>query len=535
MSDSAVLAVPVIPAPVRLTPATGSFRFGGGATVGYGGAALAPLAERFCEDVARRHGIAARAAPAGAGHAAPGITVSLGGDAELAGLPAALGTAPTGTPADERYALTIGGDGITLRAAQPAGAARGLATLQQLIATEAADAGGVRLPALRILDGPRFAWRGLSLDVVRRFFGPGQIRKVIDLLALYKFSVLHLHLTDDQGWRIEAGRPAGAREPDGTFYTDGELRDLVSYATQRFVTLVPEVDTPGHAAALLRLHPELGSGRNLVSYELAPGQMYRSAWLDPRLPATFGVLGEVFAGLAGLFPGPFVHIGGDEPFGMPNDDYTAYVGRLIAAVRGVGKRTMGWQESIRAGADPGHLIQYWISAASLASGGETALPPEAAAAVAANNERSHADIERALASGVPVIASPQSHCYLDVPYAEASADPAQEERRQRVGLRFYPAKTLAASFGWDPAAALGPQAPPGSVAGVEAAAWCETVSDFGDLTFLLLPRLAGVAEKAWGAAGATAWQEHRAALARHGRLWERDDLTFFRAATVDWR
>jgi len=456
MTESAAAAASVIPAPLRLTPATGSFCFGGGATVSYGATALAPLAERFCEDVARRRGVHARAAPAGAGHAAPGIIVSLGSGAGLAGLPAALGADPTGTPADERYALTVGGDGVTLRAAQPAGAARGLASLLQLVATAPADAGGVRLPALRFLDAPRF------------------------------------------------------------------------------VTLVPEVDTPGHAAALVRLRPELGSGRNLVSYELAPGQMYRSAWLDPRVPATFGVLGEVFAGLAGLFPGPFVHIGGDEPFGMPDDAYTTYVGRLIAAVRGVGKRTVSWQESIRAGADPRHLIQYWISAASPASAAEAALPPEAAAAVTANNERSHADIERALAIGVPVIASPQSHCYLDVPYAEASADPAQEERRHRVGLRFYPAQTLAATFGWDPAAALGPQAPPGSVAGVEAAVWCETVGDFGDLTFLLLPRLAGVAEKAWGAAGATSWPEHRAALARHGRLWDQDGLTFFRAATVDW-
>ncbi len=247
------------------------------------------------------------------------------------------------------------------------------------------------------------------------------------------------------------------------------------------------------------------------------------------------MLDEVLGGLAGLFPGPFVHIGGDEPFGMPGDAYTAYVGRLKAAVRGVGKRTIGWQETIRAGADPGDLIQYWISAPSPDSGAEKSLPPEAAAAVTANNARSRADIEQALSHGVPVIASPMSHCYLDVPYADEPADPAQEERRRRVGLRFYPAKTLAASFGWEPAAALGTRAGPGSVAGVEAAVWCETVRDFDDLTFLLLPRLAGVAEKAWGAAGATAWQEHRAALARHGRLWERDGLTFFRAATVDWR
>ena len=236
--------------------------------------------------------------------------------------------------------------------------ARGLASLLQLLATAAPGGGAVSLPALRIRDAPRFAWRGLSVDVVRRFFGAAQIRKVIDLLALYKLNVLHLHLTDDEGWRIEAGRPAAAREPDGTFYTDDELRALVAYAADRFVTLVPEVDTPGHAAALLRLRPELASGRNLAGYRPGPGQRHQNAWLDPGLPATFEVLEEVFAGLAGVFPGPFIHIGGDEPFGMPDDAYAAHVGRLLSTVRGLGRRTIGWQESIRAGADPRHVIQY---------------------------------------------------------------------------------------------------------------------------------------------------------------------------------
>jgi hexosaminidase len=527
--------MPIIPAPQQVTPAAGRFLFGAGARVAYGDAALAPLAGRFCEDLRRRCGARARAVPAGTVAAAHEVTVGLSDDPGLAGLPAPLGLDPAGTGGDERYALTIGEDGVTLRAREPAGVARGLASLLQLIATAAPAAGGaVPLPAARILDAPRFAWRGLTVDVVRTFFGPMQIRKVIDLIALYKLNVLHLHLTDDQGWRIEAGRPDHAREPDGTFYTNDELRALVAYAADRFVTVVPEVDTPGHAAALLRLHPELDSGRNLISYELGPGQAHQSIWLDPGLPATFDVLDTVFAELAGVFPGPFINIGGDEPFGMPDDAYAAYVGRLKPAVRALGKRTMGWQESIRAGADPGHVIQHWISAASPGSGGEVPLPPETAAAVSANAARARADIEQALEHGVPVIVSPQSNCYLDVPYAEASADAAQAERRNRVGLRFYAPKTLSATFDWEPAAALGTGARPGSIAGVGAAVWCETVRDFDDLTFLLLPRLAGTAEKAWGAAGAVRWEEHRAALARHGRLWEQDGLTFFRAETVDW-
>ena len=514
---------PIIPAPARLRLAAGEFRLGPGATIAYRDPILAPLARRFAQDAARRCGIAL---DVGAGGRAPAITIDLGDAPDFAGLPAPLGLHPAGPPRDERYALTVDRSGIRLRAREPAGVARGLTTLLQLIATATAAGDPAPLPALDILDAPRFAWRGLTVDVVRRFFPPAQIRTLIDLAALYKLDVLHLHLTDDQGWRVEAGRPAPMREPDGTFYTDDEVRALVGYAADRFVTLLPEIDTPGHGLALLRLRPELRSGRNLVR----PGQPHQSAWLDPELPATFEVLDAVLAEVAGLFPGPFLHIGGDEPYGMPDQAYGVYVRRLKQAARTLGKRTVGWQESIRAGADPGHVIQYWMDDSSLGIGAEAPVSPEVAARVTANYRRARTDLEQALAHGVPVIVSPQAHCYFDVPYADAPADPGQRDRRDHVGLRSYARQTLAGTFDWEPVAVLGPDARPDHVAGVGAALWCETVRDVDDLTFLLLPRLAGTAEKAWGAAGAVRWPEHRDALARHERLWAQDGLTYFSAA-----
>ena len=303
--------------------------------------------------------------------------IDLGDHPDLAGLPAPLGLDPAGPPRDERYALTVDRSGIKLRAREPAGVARGLTSLLQLIATATATATttAVPLPALDILDAPRFAWRGLTLDLVRRFFPPAQIRTLIDLAALYKLDVLHLHLTDDQGWRVEAGRPVPMREPDGSFYTDDEVRALVAYAAGRFVTLLPEIDTPGHGLALLRLRPELGSGRNLVR----PGQPHQSAWLDPELPATFEVLDAALAELAGLFPGPFGQGGGDEPYGMPDQAYGVYVRRLKQAARALGKRTVGWQESIRAGADPGHVISTGWTPPASASGREAPVAPRVTA------------------------------------------------------------------------------------------------------------------------------------------------------------
>jgi hexosaminidase len=500
-----------------------------GTAVAYAGAGFAAIAERFCSEMARRTGL--RLVPV-AGYpvaGVPSVRIGLAAAGELAGLPAPLGLPPAGDSSpDERYSLAVDADHVAVRAATPAGAARGLTTLTQLLGTAAnGGAGEVVLAGARILDVPRYAWRGLSLDLARTFFTLGEVRRVIDLLALYKLNVLHLHLTDDQSWRLPVGRPAG---PGGAFYSAGDLRALAAYAADRFVTVVPEVDTPGHAAALMGLHPELVTGRNRAGFELPPGQVHRTGWLDPGLPATFELIEEVLAGVAGIFPGAYLHIGGDEPFGMPHDLYVSCVSRVRDVVRSAGRRPLGWQESARAGLGPDDVIQYWLAGVPVPA----SLAPEDRARLDADLAMSRRDLETAVAASAPVIVSPLRHCYLDVPYAEPSADPAQADRQGRAGLRVYAPMTVAETFGWEPAEALGPGRA-GQVAGVEAAIWAETISSFDDLCFLLLPRLPGVAHRAWAGPQAVTWADHRDSLARHGRLWAQDGLTYFRAATVDWR
>ena len=423
-----------------------------------------------------------------------------------------------------------------LCAAEPAGVARGLNTLIQLAATApSASTGEIRVPCARILDAPRYAWRGLSLDVARTFFSVEEIRRVIDLLELYKLNVLHLHLTDDQAWPLALGQPVGGPEPGAPCYRDEDLRDLVTYAADRFVTIVPEVDTPGHTTALLRLRPELRSGRNEVDYGFLPGHPRHAVWLDPELPATFEVMQQVLAGLAAIFPSPYLHIGADEPRGMPDDVYVSYVRRLRHLVRSLGKRPLGWQESARAGLGPDDLVQYWLAGLDLPASVSRQIRAQLDVEVALSRR----DAETIAAASVPVIVSPLGHCYLDVPYAEppvgadADTDAAQEDRHGRLGLPVYAPKTVADSFGWEPADTLGPGRA-AQVAGVEAAIWAETISGFDDLTFLLLPRLAGVAHRAWSVPEASGWAGHRDRLARHGRLWAQDGLTYFRASTVDW-
>jgi hexosaminidase len=519
----------VIPAPARFDSDGGrGFAFRPGTVVAYADPGLAPVAGRFCAQIARRTGL--RLVPVrggGPAPAEPSVTVELAATAELAGLPATAGLSPGGgDPVGERYSLVIEEGQVVVRAAEPAGVARGLTTLLQLVASGTEE---LVVPCTRILDAPRYAWRGLSLDVARTFFTLEEIRRVIDLLELYKLNVLHLHLTDDQAWRLPLGRPAASPEPGAAFYRDEDLRALAGYAADRFVTIVPEIDTPGHTAALLRLRPDLSTGRNEVDYEILPGHKRHAVWLDPELPATFEVMEQVLAGMAAIFPGPYLHIGADEPRGMPDEVYASYVRRLRRLVRILGKRPLGWQESARAGLGPDDVIQLWLTGIDL----PVSVPPQVRAQVEAEVALSRRDAETVAAASIPVIVSPLAHCYLDVPYAEPPADATQADRHGRLGLRVYAPKTVAESFGWEPAEALGPGRA-AQVAGVEAAIWAETISGFDDLSFLLLPRLAGVAHKAWSTPEPAGWPAHRDRLARHGRLWAQDGLTYFRTSSVDW-
>jgi hexosaminidase len=401
--------------------------------------------------------------------------------------PAPVGLVPDPMVADERYTIEFDGDHVRVTAPSPAGEARARATLTQV---------GAEVPRSgRIVDGPRYAWRGLSFDAARHIYPLDELRRVVDLLALYKLNVLHLHLTDDQSWIA---------------YPADDLRSLVAYAAERFVTVVPEIDVPGHTTALIDRHPELRSDRNTVAIDLGGGHIHRAVWLDPDVPATFEVIEQVLTEVAGIFTAPWIHIGADEPFGMPGDLYTQFVRRARQIVRSIGRKPLGWQESARAGLSPDDVIQYWIAGIDLPE----ALPAEFREPL--DSARSALDLEAAAEAGAGVILSPASHCYLDVPYADPPGDPTQADRHHRLGMRFYKHRTIEESFDWDPAGA----------AGVEAAIWAESIEDFDDLMFLLLPRLPGVAQKAWGDPGVS-WADHRDRLAGHRRLWEERGLAYF--------
>jgi hexosaminidase len=553
---------PLIPTPVVVTTSeNAALLLVAGSPIVVSTSALLPVARTFVEDVERDTGLALGSpVVGGSGHPAVGPTIRLSlvdpasaePDADdLHALPAERGVRADGSHAQvERYGLEVRADGVELWAFAPEGVHRGLTTLRQLISAALQD-GVAKLRARCLLDAPRFTWRGLSLDVARTFHDVPQVLRVIDMLSVHKLNVLHLHLTDDQGWRLdvpgwplltEVGGAGAVGDRPGGHYTAQDVRTIVAYAAERFVTVVPEIDVPGHTQAVLRSYPELGPAVEAATIGDA-GALAAGAFLDPDLDVTWRFMGDVLSCVAELFTTTrFVHVGGDEAFGMSLPLHAAFVDRATAIVRELGLHAVGWQETARGQIARGDLAQYWIDQtemnAMIDSGVLSQMLPEPIAEmiVATMREAEH-DVDKAVDAGAGLILSPTSHLYYDRPHAEAATDEHQEAARLRVGLPFYPRKSAQEMFTWDPddLLAAATERRGATIAGVEAAIWCETVEDGADLELLLLPRLAGLAERSWAPRDASDWAEHRERLAALSTAWERRGWAFFRSSLVDWQ
>ncbi|MFE9105674.1 family 20 glycosylhydrolase [Actinomadura geliboluensis] len=516
----------LVPLPQRVTPVGGPvLRLGAEPRVAVPSDGLRGLGEVVVDVLRTLHGAEPVLQVGGEGD----LNLVLLRDPPVADVARVQGIDPLdeGDAGRELYELDVRERGATVTASSAEGLFRGAMTFAQLLRPEQ-DGGGFTASGTRIADGPAWAWRGLSLDVVRRFFTVEQVKKVIDLLAFYKFNVLHLHLSDSQAWRLQIEawpRLTG----DLPHYTQDDYREIVAYAAARYVTVVPELDMPGHVLAAVRAYPELQG-------DAEPPHKYL-AYLDPRAEVTFRFVRDVLGEVAALTPGPYLHLGGDEAFGMPDDLYEQFVARALEIARATGKKVAGWQETARSGAlTPHDIAQAWIGAGDEfdldAARAKTPAEHHALLEVVAETFAQAADdVPKAVAAGTPVLASASSFLYLDRQYADDSVDAAQTGRRTEVGHDSYPTRTCRELFDWTPGTLT--EIPDGArLAGVEAAIWCETVKDFDDLAFLLLPRLAGIAEKAW-TPERTGWDDYRRRVAGHGAGWERLGLTgYYRSATV---
>ena len=469
----------VVPKPVTQTSGNGAFVVRASTTVAAGPST--PETRRIATVLARMLG-------AKTGSHGP-ISVELGG-------PASLGA--------EGYLLTVTPTSVRVVAHTPAGLFYGVQTLRQLLPAS----GPRRIPAVSIRDRPRFAWRGAMLDVARHFRSVRDVKRFVDLMALYKLNRLHLHLSDDQGWRIAIdkwprlathGGSTAVGGGKGGWYTQAQYEDIVRYAAARYVTLVPEIDMPGHVHAALSSYPKLSCDGKASPLYTGIDVGFSSLCIDKDL--TYDFVSDVVGELARLTPGPWIHIGGDEAMATKPADYVRFVQRVEKIVESYGKHMLGWEEIGRAKLDPGTVVQHW-----------NVDPSKVALSVAAAKQ------------GAKVIMSPADHTYLDMKY-DASTP---------IGLQWAGYTSVRDSYEWDPLRQVaGLRAK--DVLGVEAPLWGETVKSMRDAEYLAFPRLLGIAEIGWSPARGRSWAEYRLRLAAQAPLLDALGVNFYRSPEIPWR
>jgi hexosaminidase len=498
-SQSEGTAVSIIPEPVNLVQGAGSFALPANITVSLPGLpeldATAALLQQKLAATGKKITLNRKQAPAS-------IRFSLNKTADPV-----LG--------NEGYRLSVTGAGIAVQANKPAGLFYGLQTLLQLLPKEIESSKPVpgiawSVPVLEITDYPRFGWRGLMFDVARHFFTKQEVKDFIDNMARYKFNLLHMHLTDDEGWRVEIkslprltsvgawnvkrvgyfgtfSKPA-ADEPRnyGGFYTQDDIRELVKYARDHFVNIMPEVDIPGHSMAAIVSYPELSCTPGADTYQVISGEPFidwhpggfdalEDNTLCPANEKVYPFLDKVFTEIAALFPFDYIHVGGDEcakNFWEKSDAVKAlmqrehlknmeevqsyFEKRVEKIVESKGKKLIGWDEILEGGLAPNALVMSWrgikggIEAAKL---------------------------------GHQVVMSPTTYVYLDYMQGDPIYEPhVYSTLRLNTAYQFEPVPE-----GVDPKFILGGQAN----------LWTEQVYNTRHLQYMLWPRSLAVSESLW--------------------------------------
>ncbi|HTL57465.1 MAG TPA: beta-N-acetylhexosaminidase [Candidatus Limnocylindrales bacterium] len=435
----------------------------------------------------------------------------------------------------EGYTLSVTPGDIAIRATQSAGLFYGVQSLLQLLPPEALATNRVQdvdwtLPGLQIEDRPRFVWRGFLLDVGRHFFSPTEIKEVFDLMALYKLNTFHWHLTDDQGWRIEikkyprlvqAGawrknigfgldpKESNAYGPDGRyggFYSQAQVRELVGYARARNITIVPEIEMPGHASAALAAYPQFSCFGGPYNTDIGGG-IYAGVYCAGK-DETFEFVQNVLAEVCALFPGKYIHIGGDE---VPPDNWhkcprcqarmqreglkseheleSYFVRRVEKFLNARHRNLIGWSEIREGGLAQNAAIMDWIGGA----------------------------VEAATA-GHDVVMTPTDYCYLD--YYQATNHPEPKA----IG-GYLPLERV---YAFEPIPAGLPPQFHSHILGAQGNLWTEYIGSLRHAEYMMFPRLCALAEVAWSPAGTRNYDDFFRRLQVHGRRFDEMGVNYRR-------
>lgn len=408
---------------------------------------------------------------------------------------------------EEGYELTITDKQVTLAANKPAGLFRGIQTIRQLLPAKVEmstkQKGPWKLATGTIRDYPVYSYRGSMLDVARHFFTVDEVKTLIDQLAFYKLNVLHLHLSDDQGWRIEIkswpnltahGGKTEVGGGEGGFYTQEQYSDIVKYAQDRYITIIPEIDMPGHTNAALASYAELNCDGKAT--ELYTGREVGFSTLCTSKEVTYKFIDDVIRELAALTPGEYLHIGGDESHATKIEDYIPFMNRVQDMVIAHGKKVLAWDEIALATLKPNTVVQYWAKAENAIKGVE---------------------------QGAKVLMSPAKNAYLDMQYDSTSI----------YGLHWAAYIEVDNGYNWDPAN-LVPEIKKENIMGIEAPLWSETVSNLKEAEYLIYPRLPGYAEIGWTPVELRKWDEYKVRLANHGERMKAMDISFYPSKLVPW-
>ena len=409
----------------------------------------------------------------------------------------------------EGYELTVEPDSIVIRAPTQTGLFYGVQTLLQLLPPAIFSKNLVtgtewQIPCLQIQDWPRFQWRGFMLDVSRHFFTKPEVETFLDAMALHKLNTFHWHLTDDHGWRIEikkypkltdvsawrkgvgfdfAPQTSTAYGPEGRyggFYTQDDIREVVKYAAARHITIVPEIEMPGHSQAALSAYPEFSCTGGPFQPAMTAGIF--TGIYDPAKEETFQFLTEVLTEVSQLFPGPYIHIGGDEVpketwknsadcqalmkrEGLKNEDelQSWFVRRIEKIVSATGHRTIGWSEILEGGLPQHAAVMDWIGGA-----------------------------KEAAAAGHDVVMTPTADCYFDF---YQSANHATEPKAAAWGGPL----TLEKMYAYDPMPTNVPPALQSHIVGSQGNLWTEQIPNLKHAEYMTFPRACALAEVTWSA------------------------------------
>ncbi|HVM48343.1 MAG TPA: beta-N-acetylhexosaminidase [Candidatus Acidoferrum sp.] len=415
----------------------------------------------------------------------------------------------------EGYELTVAPDSVVIRAPAAAGLFYGVQTLLQLLppetcATNRAKAAACQIPCVQIQDQPRFKWRGFMLDVARHFFTKAEVKQLLDEMAAQKLNRFHLHLTDDQGWRIEiksyprltqvgAWREEAGFDLDpklstnyradgkyGGYYTKADLRDIVAYAAARHITVVPEIEMPGHSCAALAAYPELSCTGGPYTPN-TKGGVFAGVYCAGK-DETFDFLQNVLAEVMEIFPGPYIHIGGDE---VPKDNWkkcprcqdrmkqeglktehelqSYFIRRIEKFINSKGRTLIGWSEIREGGLAQNAVVMDWIGGAVEAAG-----------------------------AGHDVVMSPTKFCYLD--YYQSTNHDAEPKA---IG-GYLP---LSKVYSFDPMPAGLDAQHQSHILGGQGNLWTEYVPNFKHAQYMIFPRLCAIAEVTWSPASSHNWED----------------------------